>query len=137
MWQITTASGQNLYYVGRTGDASSMNAQSPFNRMSAHLGFNAKSNVLRKRLGGEPHSLDLDQCKFQLVAYGPILMEEQTGELHNKSRDIVAALEKALADAMSESGYKVINEVRCLKPLDSMLFQDVRNHFAQHFSRLK
>jgi hypothetical protein len=43
VWEITAADHEVFYYVGRTGDSSSPNAQSPFNRMSQHLGVNAKS----------------------------------------------------------------------------------------------
>src|ERR1043166_7379581 len=56
-----------LYYVGRTGDSSSSNAQSPFNRMSQHLGFNERSNVLRRRLTAR--DIDLETCNFRLVAH--------------------------------------------------------------------
>jgi hypothetical protein len=53
IWEIKTPEQTRLYYVGRAGDSSSSNAQSPFNRMGQHLGFNGKSNVLRRRLIGE------------------------------------------------------------------------------------
>jgi hypothetical protein len=33
VWEVTTPNGAKLLYVGRTGDSSSINAQSPFNRM--------------------------------------------------------------------------------------------------------
>ena len=36
VWVIDGA-GDTLHYVGRTGDSSSSNAQSPFNRMGQHL----------------------------------------------------------------------------------------------------
>lgn len=39
VWKVTPADQAPLYYVGRTGDSSSTNAQSPFNRMGQHLGF--------------------------------------------------------------------------------------------------
>jgi hypothetical protein len=50
VWEIQPRDGATIYYVGRTGDSSSQNAQSPFNRMGQHLGFNVKSNILRRRL---------------------------------------------------------------------------------------
>ena len=40
VWEIKPFDGSVFCYVGRTGDSSSHNAQSPFNRMSQHLGFN-------------------------------------------------------------------------------------------------
>ncbi len=50
IWEIQTPKSNRLYYVGRTGDSSSINAQSPFNRMGQHLGFHKNSNVLRRHL---------------------------------------------------------------------------------------
>jgi hypothetical protein len=136
IWEITTPTGENLYYVGRTGDSSSINAQSPFNRMGQHLGFNANSNVLRKRLTSAVHNLDLEKCRFRLVAHGPLLAEEQSLDAHRRSVNIVAALEKALSDAMKSSGYNVINDVPCRKTLDLVLFDKVRDHFRKYFELL-
>lgn len=50
VWEIQPPNSERIYYVGRTGDSSSPNAQSPFSRMSHHLGFNRRSNVLRRHL---------------------------------------------------------------------------------------
>lgn len=135
VWEITAPQNRHLYYVGRTGDSSSINAQSPFNRMGQHLGSNRRSNVLRRRLrvrGIEPES-----CTFRLVAYGPILKEASSREKHRKSRDNIAAVEKALADAMTAAGYNVINEVNCRIALNAEMFAGVRDAFAKHFSRLE
>ena|ERR1035437_486461 len=104
--------------------------------MGQHLGFNANSNVLRKHLTDAIHNLDLERCSFKLVAHGPLFAEETSDGSHRKSRDIVAALEKALADAMKSAGYQVINSVNCLKPLDETLFRNVRTQFSKHFGSL-
>lgn len=46
-----------------------------------------------------------EQCRFRLVAHGPILEEsDQSGE-HLARRDHVAALEKALAKSLAAAGY--------------------------------
>ncbi len=134
IWEITTQEQKNLYYVGRTGDSSSNNAQSPFNRMGQHLGFNDKSNVLRRQLEGK--GIDPAKCTFRLVAHGPILEEATTNELHQKCRDNLAALEKALAEAMAEAGYKVMNTVNCRKMLNIGQFNQIRNAFAAEFPKL-
>jgi len=131
VWEIRAGEGPPLYYVGRTGDSSSPNAQSPFNRMGQHLGFNDKSNVLRRRLmklGVAPET-----CDFRLVTCGPIFPQADSVEGHRGPRDVVAAMEKALAEAMVAAGYHVINEVGCTKPLDRELFGTVRTALAQHF----
>jgi len=134
VWEIRPRDGTTIHYVGRTGDSSSQNAQSPFNRMGQHLGFNDKSNVLRKRL--QKRGIAPEACEFRLVAHGPILAETESLEEHRRARDVVAALEKALAEAMCAAGYEVINTVACRKPLDDAQFTLVREGFARHFSKL-
>jgi hypothetical protein len=133
VWEIST-SNETLYYVGRTGDSSSPNAQSPFNRMSQHLGFNERCNVLRRRL--TTRGIDPETCTFRLVAHGPILNEAAGSEDHKRPRDITAALEKALAVALSHAGYTVINKVHWRTPLDDKLFANVRSAFAAEFPKL-
>jgi hypothetical protein len=134
VWDITTPEKRHLHYVGRTGDSSSNNAQSPFNRMGQHLGFNKNSNVLRQRL--QSKGIDANKCDFRLVAYGPILKEAKTLDQHQERRDRIAAMEKALADAMTEAGYMVINQVHCRTELDVEVFEAVRIAFATHFEKL-
>jgi hypothetical protein len=134
VWEIQTPKKTLLYYVGRTGDSSSINAQSPFNRMGQHLGFNEKSNVLRRHLKGK--KINPDSCSFRLIAHGPILKEAKTKDEHRKRRDSIAAMEKALANEMTEVGYKVINTVNCRKKLDAPKFALVRAAFAVHFEML-
>jgi hypothetical protein len=102
--------------------------------MSQHLGFNERSNVLRRRLTSR--GIDPEACTFRLVAHGPILKEASGSENHNRPRDITAALEKALATALTDAGYNVINKVHCRTPLDDKLFANVRSAFAAEFPKL-
>jgi len=81
--------------------------------------------------------MNLEACSFRIVAHGPILQEANGLDLHRKQRDDVAALEKALADAMREAGYPVMNTVRCLKRLDAQLVAEVRAAFATCFPALR
>ncbi len=134
VWEITPPAREKLYYVGRTGDSSSINAQSPFNRMGQHLGFNENSNVLRHRL--EQEGVLAESCTFRLIAHGPILPEATTREAHEQRRDCIAAMEKALADAMLAAGYQVINPVNCRKPLDADQFASVHAAFSVIFEKL-
>ncbi len=134
VWEVSVPGGRKLCYVGRTGDSSSANAQSPFNRMGQHLSFNEKHNVLRKRLVGigvEPES-----CTFRLVSVGPLYPEASSMEGHRPLRDTVAAFEQALACSLSESGYEVINPVHCRKPLNEMAFAMVLAEFAKQLPLL-
>ncbi len=130
VWEVTPAEHAPLYYVGRTGDSSSTNAQSPFNRMGQHLGFADNSSMLRKHLGH--YALEPETCAFRLIALGPLEQESEAVERaeHDERRDIVAALEKALAAAMRDAGYRVMNEVRSRKNLDAERFNDVLKTFA-------
>jgi hypothetical protein len=134
VWEITAANRQ-FYYVGRTGDSSSLNAQSPFARMGQHLGFKAESNALRRQL--EAKSLTPEECTFRLVAHGPIMAEGATKMEHRLRRDRIAAMEKALACAMAEeAGYQVLNSVSCRIPLDEEAFSEVRESFSVRFPKL-
>ena len=133
IWEIQTPKSNHLYYVGRTGDSSSINAQSPFNRMGQHLSFN-KGNMLRRHLEGK--NINPETCSFRLIAHGPILKEAKTKDKHLKRRDSIAAMEKALADEMATAGYNVINTVNCRMKLDVTKFASVRAAFALHFKRL-
>ena len=134
VWEITAPDGITLYYVGRTGDSSSINAQSPFNRMGQHLGFAAASNMLRQHLQGK--GITAEECDFRFVAYGPIMEEAATQDEHRKLRDVTAALEKALAIAFNDSGCEVLNTVKCRKKPDQNLWEQVYKAFAAYFTRL-
>ena len=134
IWEVQTSKKRCLYYAGRTGGSSSMNAQSPFNRMGQHLGFNKKANPLRRQL--DRKNIDPETCSFRLIAHGPIMKEGKTKDEHQKRRDGIAAMEKALANEMKEVGYNVINTVHCRKQLNEVKFSSVRAAFAKHFNRL-
>jgi hypothetical protein len=116
VWEVTTPEGNKLLYVGRTGDSSSPNAQSPFNRMGQHLGFAKSSCMLRSHL--DERKIVPELCSFRLQAYGPILDEADGMEVHKSRRDLIAALEKQLAEDLGALGYDVMNKVNCLKQLD-------------------
>jgi hypothetical protein len=121
VWEATTPGGEVVLYVGRTGDSSSINAQSPFNRMGQHLGSAKNSSMLRNHL--EARGVVPEECRFRLVAHGPVLAEADDRATHNARRDAAA-------------GYNVLNTVRCLKPLDGDLYAGVRAAFAREFARL-
>lgn len=91
VWDIRQKENRYLY-VGRTGDSSSANAASPFNRIGQHLDFrtNAKGNALGRQL----RNIDVQpsQCTFEMLAIGPIFPEQATFELHKPIRDTVGAL---------------------------------------------
>lgn len=136
VWEVKPPEGVTLFYVGRTGDSSSTNAQSPFNRMGQHLGFAENSSMLRRHL--VRYGVAPEGCAFRLVAVGPVLKESTavSRHIHDERRDVVAAMEKALAEHMKDAGYEVMNKVYCRKTLDAVQFAKVRAIFASAFPDL-
>ncbi len=140
VWRVETPKGEYLY-VGRTGDSSSCHAASPIQRMGQHLGNNVMGNALRRHL--KTKGISAERCTgFRLVAHGPLFPEakgkdkDENKKLHRKRRDKGAALGAKLAEALVASGYKMLNEVECKKPLDPKLWNEVCLAFAQHFPRI-
>ena len=109
IWDIRGPTGSYVY-VGRTGDSSSPNAQSPFKRISQHLDPNpkAKGNALGRQL--QCADVDPLHCKIEMTAIGPIFEEQTTMDSHRPVRDKMAALERALADMLRERGYHVLGK---------------------------
>lgn len=136
VWELMPRDGRSLYYIGRTGDSSSTNAQSPFNRMAQHLGFASNSCMLRRHLG--MHGVRPEECSFRLVALGPLEAESTatTRDEHDQRRNLIAAMEKALADTFAACGCLVMNRVGCRMPLDARRFKQVRHEFARAFPHL-
>ena len=71
-----------------------------------------------------------------MISHGPILKESKNKDKYRKRRDIIAAMEKALADEMTVVGYNVLNTVNCRMKLDEAKFASVRTAFANHFKML-
>lgn len=134
VWDVREPEGGVMLYVGRTGDSSSPNAQSPFNRMGQHLGFAKNSSMLRNHLQGRDVSPDL--CAYRLVAHGPILPEADDWKTHVIRRDLAAAVEKQLAEDFAAAGYDVLNSVASGKELNGELYASVHDAFAEHFDLL-
>ena len=136
VWEVVPSAGSPVLYVGMTGDSSSPNAQSPFTRLGQHLGTNKHANALVRHLKG--NNIEPSDClSLELVAYGPVLEEADGMEHHRPLRKKVAALEKALCDALSDAGYNVLNTINCRGDLDSRLWEQVLNAFAERFADLR
>jgi hypothetical protein len=131
--EIMVPDGRTIHYVGKTGDKASRVCQSPFNRFTNHLGGNEHSNALKRHLS-HIH-IDPQSCQFRFLAYGP-LFGDGSQRTHGELCDVTSGLEKALAEAMTEAGYVVINKVHCRTALDAKTFVAVRNAFASHFANL-
>lgn len=136
VWQVLVPDGTEVLYVGRTGDTSTPNAQSPFNRMGQHLGFAKNSSMLRTHLG--KHGYEPQQCSYRLISHGPVLQEAPSRlmEDHKPLRNLVAAVERQLERDLRAAGYEVMNVVHSRAVLDPELYTMVRAAFAEHFPRL-
>ena len=136
VWEITTPSGDKVLYVGRTGDSSSPNAQSLFNRMGQNLGTLSTSSMVRNNL--EKRDVDPVEREFRMVGRGPVFDEPatKTMDAHKPIRDQVAALEKRLAEDLEAAGYDVMNTVRSSAVLDEVLYEQVRVAFAEELPGL-
>lgn len=134
VWRVKTPKGEFLY-VGRTGDSSSPHATPPYQRMGQHLGHQKMQNMLRQNL--EKKNIEPERClSFELIAYGPMFPEAKDMAAHRIPRDIMSGLERALAEALKDGGYEVLNTVKSKKALDPERWRRVRKAFAAHFPRL-
>ena len=118
VWRVETPKGEMLY-VGRTGDSSSCKAAPPYARMGQHLGHVEASNTLRRYLKNKAGVKAEDCREYDLIAHGPLFREQADMEAHKGPRDIVAGLEKHLANTLKAAGYKVLNTVNSRKPAGS------------------
>lgn len=132
VWTIISEK-EKVLYVGRTGDSSSNFASSPFLRLGQHLNSraNAKGNSLHRNLRAA--GFDPVQCAFDLFAIGPIFLEQTDQEQHRRRRDVMAALEAALAEHLLSAGYRVIGTHGSRKQLDQNLFTRVLAAIAERF----
>ena len=124
VWDIRTGRERHLY-VGRTGDSSSPNAASPFERIGHHLDFRetAKGNSLVRQL--KTVAANPSACSFEMLAVGPLFPEQQTFEAHKPFRDRVGALEDALAKWLRDRGYNVIGTHSSSQTAEPELWREV------------
>ncbi len=133
VWEIKVRDGRTLHYIGKTGDKASGVSQSPFDRLSKHLGRNENNNALRRHL--ERTGIDPGSCRLRFIAYGPLFTITSTAN-HGELCDIMSDLEKALAVAFKDSGYEVLNPMKSRKKPDQNLWGQVQKAFAAYFPRL-
>ena len=93
VWQIGLPNGGTVHYVGMTGDTGSYKAQSPFKRITDHLGFNERGNPLRRYLkanGAEP--------EMPIAGFFCLWANRNSAgqEQYREERGKVAALERSL-----------------------------------------
>jgi hypothetical protein len=136
VWVINLKDGRVVYYVGRTGDSSSPNAQSPVSRISGHLGPNERANALQRHL--RTHGIDFADCEaLEYIAHGPLEEEVEDWDSHRSRRDRTHALERDLCEGMKAAGYEVMNDVQCRLPTEPTAWKMVRAAFSKRFDRLR
>ena len=120
-------------YVRRTGDSSSPNAASPFQRIGQHLDLSpsAKGNSIAKRLMEK--GVDPLLCTFRMLAVGPLFPEQETFGEHVMYRDKIASLETALADHLRQKGYDVLGVHTPGADLDATLLDQVLRVVDEQF----
>ena len=116
-----------LLYVGTT------DTRNPLTRMGDHLAepaYNPNRQVFEK------YGTPLEECaRIRLVAHGP-LFPVGDGRGRDLQVYIAETLEKALADALAESGYCVVNNPQNRQPPELGLWAEVLGAFAAHFPGL-
>ena len=134
-WHVTTWNGRKLVYVGRTGDTSSPNAQSPFRRVGQHVDPNpkSKSNALARNLRAK--EIDPVSCHFKFTALGPIYEEREDMESHNPIRDNTAALERKAADWFRDRGYEVLGSHPRRRIVDENAWGFIEDELNKRFGR--
>ena len=131
-----------LLYVGMTGDPPPKGKDkkpnrpnSPFGRITASLGGNSRSSAIKNHL--QKVGLAPDQCRsFEFVAYGPVFPETDDKEKYAAWRWEVAALERALTDALKAAGYSVLNQAENKRRYDPELWHKAKEAFGCHFAEL-
>jgi hypothetical protein len=132
-WRISEGD-RRFFYVGRTGDSSSQFASSPFSRLSQHLDIrpNAKANALLRHV--RLQKFDPLQCKFELLAFGPLFPEQETMELHRRFRDQISPLEAALAELLRSRKLNVVGIHGSSHSADPELLAEVERVFSLEFA---
>lgn len=95
--EVAVTNARTIYYVGRTGDSSSICSQSPFHRVGQHLGGNTKVNALTKYILGK--HINISNCDYRFVTIGPIFPDAKgNDERHQTRKKANSALEKHIAE---------------------------------------
>lgn len=134
VWKIRLPNLSDTHYVGMTGDTGSLVAQSPFNRVSAHLGSNERSNPIRRYL--TQRGVDAEGCHaIDFAAYGPLYEVPVERDLYLVMRGKVAAMEKELWLFLHNASFDLLNQCPpCNFSLDQEVWKSVRSAFANHFA---
>ena len=132
VWKATTAQGDLILYVGRTGDDVYTSANPPVVRVGQHLGRGraaALTNNLRKR------GVNARECaELRVVIHGPIFPPAQGDrDAHDARVTAMAALERAFSDTLQHNGYTVVGIHPRNWNFCRRCWQGIQEAFGQHF----
>ena len=130
VWKILF-NGEIFIYVGRTGNSSSTNAASPFNRVSQHLDFRetARGNTLARRL--KEVDIDPDSSNFRMIALGPIFQEQKSVDKHMRYKDQMATLEYEIAYYLKWQGFEVLGKYQKGSAIDQTLLNELKSKVVE------
>jgi hypothetical protein len=130
VWEIVYCK-KTYIYVGRTGDSSSPNASSPFNRIGQHLDFraNARGNSLAQRLKEE--GVEPKKSKFRMLALGPLFKEQESFEEHKPYRDQMATFEYEIAAYLRNMKYHVLGKHQKGTDVSQDVLEELRSRVSQ------
>ena len=130
IWRIRSRS-RVFYYVGRTGDNSSINASSPISRLGQHLSFQsyASANMLIRHM--RSNRINPYTCKLEMIALGPIFPEQKTMKQHVHYRDIIGHIESALAIHLRKRGLLVLGKHPRTGDVDRDLLSSIVSKFEK------
>ena len=130
VWKILF-NGEIFIYVGRTGNSSSTNAASPFNRVSQHLDFRetARGNTLARRL--KEVEIDPDSSNFRMIALGPIFQEQKSVDTHMRYRDQMATLEYEIAYYLKWQGFELLGKYQKGSAIDQTLLNELKSKVVE------
>ena len=133
VWEVTTAEGNLILYVGRTGDDVYIVANPPIVRIGQHLG-QGPGAALVNNLNNMGVNVR-EAAGLRIVIHGPIFPPAQGNRNDHDDRVIaMSALERALRDALEHNGYVIVGMHPNNWDLCHRCWQGVQEAFGQHFN---
>lgn len=145
VWRVTIPNGNEVLYVGRTGDSRYATANPPIVRMGQHFDRNVARSLLKnlnehliklaRRSGLNPLDYTANPyTAMSIVAHGPLFPPPGGDDAYHEERKvIVGPLERALRDALECNGHVVVGQHDKSGNLCHSCWQDVRQAFDPYF----
>ena len=104
VWEITPPQGRVSVLRGTYRDARPPTRNRHSTGWASISGFTNNGNMLRQHLLKQ--QVEPERCRFRLIALGPLEAESKASvrHEHDQRRDVMAAMEKALAELIAAAG---------------------------------